>query len=761
MTRTSRLLRRLVVVGASTAVIGSGFITLAETAAFAAADNATAVTLSPHGASDTIGNCTPYTATVAPSGGIFDLQLAVSAPAGEIADYGVCDITNTFANASPTTYPNPIDPTTLTWTATSGAHNATNNNTDSDGDVWTGCTDTNSAGTSAEASTCDAQITVPGGQTKVSFGLFLDHYVNSSPFLTSTATLSEGIVAYDDINTNSIFEPAVDTQLDSTSETWSAATAQTLSCTPSSQSAQQGGTAHIGCTSSTAAGTTFTDYFGDRHVRFVVTNGPDKNLTNPCTFTPDFTKVTATNGETGSWDCAVTNGGTAGTDSITLYGDSNNNSVVDSGEPTTTASVLFAAPAPAGSTVTLTCSPNSTDAAPNTCVLPLTNKTATITATVKTGAGAPVSGALVDFSTGATGGNRTGGPDGDETMTAGSCTTGTDGTCTDTLTDASPDDPEPVRVTGSVPLAVGGPATDHADVIWQQPRAFEARFISVTPDTSSQPPTGGQVFVAKVTNRSGDPVAGICVGFKVAGAGSFASPNATNCGSYPEGTPTNQSADFSFATTCFTGGNGTCAVQLNSVSNSTGTSTVTGTILTSDDGPGARSGNFYNYDDNTGENRVAFECSLPAGFTYGAETISRTNYRDLPQSTDSNAPTSARQAQSGLAAGVCSDNGSVTWKTPTPTSHRVVVHLHLTCFSPKRHVVKCVGQLSRPISGVTVVFRNAKGHVVGRDVTNRAGKAVMKLRGLKSHRTHRYHAHAKRSARTFAADSNVAKVRVS
>jgi len=761
MTRTSRLLRRLVVVGASTAVIGAGVIPLAEGVANAAAgDTATAVTLSPHGASDTVGDCTPYTATVAPSGGIFDLQLSTSAPADEEVDYGFCDI----SNYSTTTYPNQVLPTPVLTSGNGTGGSGVFAGNDSNGNAVNACFDDNTGGTSANATTCDAQID-PGANTKVSFGLFLDRYKQSTD-QTAQATGTMGIVAYDDTHVNNVFEPATDTQLDSTSETWSANTASSVSCSPSSQTAQQSGNASLACTATTAAGTTYTDYFGgNREVTFVVTSGPDKNETLDCSFAPDYTKVTSTSGLAGGWTCTVSNtSNTAGTDAVTIYADNNVNNVLDSGEPSTTATVNFAAPAPAASTVTLTCSPNSTDTAPDTCVLPLTTKSATIKATVKTSAGAAVAGALVDFSMGNTGGNRVSiNPDGDETLDGGassSCTTGADGTCTTTLTDASPDDPEGVRETGSVPLAVGGPATDTSDVIWQQPRAFEARFISVTPDTSSQPPTGGQVFVAKVTNRSGDPVAGICVGFKVAGSGSFASPNSTACGSYPEGTPTNQSADFSFATTCFTGGNGVCAVQLNSVSNSTGTSTVTGTILTSNDGPGARSGNFFNYDDNTGENRAAFECSLPAGVTYGTETINRTNYRDLPASTDSNAPTSTRWTQTGLAAGVCSDNGAVTWRTST-TSHRVVVGLHLTCFSPRRHVVKCVAQLSRPISGVTVVFRNAHGTIVGRDVTNSSGKAVMKLRHLRSHRTHRYHAHARRSARTFAADSNTAKVTVS
>jgi len=367
-----------VVVGASTAVIGAGVIPLAEGVANAAAgDTATAVTMSPHGASDTVGDCTPYTATVAPSGGIFDVQLTASAPAGEFVSYGMCDI----SGYSTTTYPNQVDPTALTWAATSGTDNATDNANDSDGNPWSGCTVDNHLGTSAETGVCDVQID-PGANTKVSFGLFEDRYINTAPFLTSQATGSLGIVAYDDNHVNNVFEPSLDTQLDSTSETWSAATATAVSCSPSSQTVQQSGTAHIACGGTTAAGTTFTSYFGDRALTYVVTAGPEKNTSNDCVFTPDYTKVTGTNGEAGSWDCSLTNGGTAGTDSLTVYADNNDNNTLDSGEPTTSASVTFAAPAPAGATVTLTCSPNSSTTAPDTCVLPLTNKNATITATV-------------------------------------------------------------------------------------------------------------------------------------------------------------------------------------------------------------------------------------------------------------------------------------------------------------------------------------------------------------------------------------------
>jgi hypothetical protein len=93
-------------------------------------------------------------------------------------------------------------------------------------------------------------------------------------------------------------------------------------------------------------------------IRFVVVSGPDTGTNAPNA--ADGTCTPAGNATTVS--CTVTNGGTAGTDLVRVFADTNDNSVLDSGEPTSDATVVFYGPAAA-----VDLKPDSDSAAAGTC----------------------------------------------------------------------------------------------------------------------------------------------------------------------------------------------------------------------------------------------------------------------------------------------------------------------------------------------------------------------------------------------------------
>lgn len=87
---------------------------------------------------------------------------------------------------------------------------------------------------------------------------------------------------------------------------------------------------------------------------------------------------------------------------------------------------------------------------------------------------------------------------------------------------------------------------------------------------------------------------------------------------------------------------------------------------------------------------------------------------------------------------------------------RVAEHPTLKCFSPRKHVIRCVVQTDPRVKGAVVVFRNAKNnHFKGTDATNRHGRAHLVFKGLKSGKHHRYIAHVRHTATTRGADTNV------
>jgi len=386
--------------------------------------------------------------------------------------------------------------------------------------------------------------------------------------------------------------------------------------------------------------------------------------------------------------------------------------------PTTTATLTTSNQAPAGSIVNVDCGGTNTKrVSSNVCFEPTSARTETFKATVSGPANAqgvrsPVAGVVVSFATinspsNCNGTNPAGAgatpncPNpGTEKATIPDCTTGADGTCTSTMTiDAAPVDGDQFEVRATIQT---GPGT------------------GVPTPVSSNCCSSNQhdAYVIFTDRAIASAASNISLTAQSASQTTGHTDVVTAKLTDPFGNAANDQQQVTFTITgagTFQGGSTQQVVfadqngiaQATVVSGAAGTSHVTASL-----------------------NPIQSNCEQNADPSIGAK------------------------------AGNCSASTDIAW-TKSTTSHRVVVNLHLSCFSPKRHVVKCVGQLNRPISGVTVVFRNAAGTVVGRDVTNAAGKAVMKLRGLKSHKTHRYHAHAKKSAKTFGADSNVAKVRVS
>jgi hypothetical protein len=169
----------------------------------------------------------------------------------------------------------------------------------------------------------------------------------------------------------------------------------------------------------------------------------------------------------------------------------------------------------------------------------------------------------------------------------------------------------------------------------------------VQPKTGTQAPGGAQNFTATVTDRFGNPVQGVCVGWDLtSGPGHFANVVADCSYDYAQ-----YQSSTSYDTTCLTRTNGQCTVQIVTGPAEAGTTVVTASL-----DPAATGGYSYNY-----SNATHNECQAPAGQTYSSD------------GTGSGSSTTPATAP-GAPAGNCTDTGSVTWTTatasptPTPTS---------------------------------------------------------------------------------------------
>jgi hypothetical protein len=732
MTGTSRALRRLGVAGLSAVLMTTGMAAFAATAANAATVNsqATGVDLQPPSDTATVNTCNPFTATVTPSPGAgnnYTVTVTVSQQTTNVtgtlpanSTIGFCGV-NTFSPSAGT------NPQAAPGSATVGGTNETGTSTQSaaaappSGQATTTCT----GKTTGVVNTSPGTLTCTAVYTSDSNGVFTFGVISDT---AGSMTVTAGV----DKNGNGgvdTFEPQ-----DSSAKTWVANTPGTtnaaISCTPTSATNPAGSQHTLTCTVTTSSGTGVT---GLGNVKALIQSGPDASNT-PVNCTENTTGANSqATGNYGKYSCKWTNSGVTGTDQVVAWIDSNNNNVVDSGEPQQAGiSKTWVAAAPANASVVLTCSPNATNTAGTVCQDdPSQDKTATFTATVSnnnTSPASPAANAIVNFTLAENGGPAD--TTDTETLSASQCVTDASGKCSVVFTDSSPKNGESWTVTASVPRSNGqGPATASATKNFVSPATKDARNITVTPATATQPSGGSQDFLAKVTDRFGNPVPGVCVGFNESGPGHIVGGTGSTgiCPFVTTGT---------YALVCVTGSAGTCGITVVSQSTETGAETVSATIDASNY-PGGANGGFV-------------ECTAPAGVTFATGT---------PSSTVT-PPGGA--AAPGAAAGNCSANGTVTWKTstPPPPHGRQAVSIHLSCFSRHAHKVTCVAQLSKAIAGVTVIFRDAHGNKVGSDVTGSGGKARLHLRGLRRHSHHKYQAHAKRSSRTFSADSNFARVTV-
>jgi len=438
----------------------------------------------------------------------------------------------------------------------------------------------------------------------------------------------------------------------------------------------------------------------------------------------------ANSDSSGTATCRLQNGGTPGTDTIYVWVESNATVGPQPDELNQTISKTWVNAAPAGSQVSVTCSPNQTETtgtAPNqgaTCQDPLSDTAATFTATVINGVPAqPQAGVLVQWSISANNGGGAGEPvtpsNEAETLSASSCTTAANGTCSVTLNDPTPTEGEAIQVQASVARQAAGPSTATGTKVWHNPTVDEARNITVEPATQTATSGGAATLSATVTDRFKNPVSGVSVDWTESGPGAFRS------GSF-----------------CQTDADGQCSIEVSSLGTETGDETVTATI----DAPTA----------------ATDECNAPADKSQYDATGYNASAAAVSASAGSPNGSTFTNTATGAPAGNCTATGKVTWSNQAPPPHRrVAISLKLSCFSHAKHHVTCVAQ-TRPsaYAGVKVIFYNGKGKRVGTDFTGRAGKAKLHLGGFKSGSKHRFQAHAKRSARTHSADSKQVVVKV-
>jgi len=711
MTGTSRALRRLGVAGLSAVLMTTGMAAFAATAANAANVNgqATSVDLSPPTDSATVGTCNPFTATVSPSpgtGNSYTVTVKISQPANKGTDLapqsttiGFCDVSafspspGANASAPPGTVASGTGTTGGTFAVGSPSHAGNN------------CSGTSTTPASNPATlTCTAVYTTDANG-KVTFGVTSD--------TAGTMQVNAGV----DVNQNGgvdTFEPQ-----DTSTKTWVANVASAIDCTPKTATNAAGTSHTFTCTVTTSAGTPATG----QDVKRLVQSGPDASVVPAsCPENP------TTTGVYGSYSCTVNNGtnGT-GTDQIVAWVDVNHNNVVDTGEPQQTVSKTWVLPAPTGASVAVSCAKTvtTTGTAPNTsavCQDPTTDKDVKFTATVVSGTpSAPVSGVVVNWAI--TANNNIDNPNTDsETLSGTSCVTDGTGTCSVTLTDTVPTEGESITVTATLPRASGGSSTATGTKRWHNPKPNEARNITVTPDTASQTAGGAQSFKALVTDRFGNPDPNTVVDWTESGPGALRT-----------------------STTCTTAADGTCSVDVTSLSSERGTETVTGTISPSNTtAPGTS---------------TTQECQSAAGFS----TYDTGGTYNPTGGTGTNT-TGGNNTAPGTSAGNCADNGSVTWKagTPPPPNKRAIAAA-ISCSSPHKHVLKCRVAVAPKISGLTVVFkrRTASGvHVIGTGLTNSHGVAHLTKRGLKSHKIWRVFAHVRSTSTTRGATTGTVRTKI-
>ncbi|HWB66972.1 MAG TPA: hypothetical protein VG708_09115, partial [Mycobacteriales bacterium] len=321
--------------------------------------------------------------------------------------------------------------------------------------------------------------TISGGNETLRFVVTTNADASATSFgFTSSVAGTAAVSAYDNgvdsnVGPSGTFESAT--------QTFTAGGAGGVAVTPGSVTQVTGTQATYTVTVTNGSGQTLSG----QSVREDVTSGPDMTPSNV------VPSVCGTTNGSGVATCTLTNGGTAGTDQITFYVESNGTPGPQSGEAQGTATAIFQA-APTFTGITLKCStPGGT--ASNACTVPLSQHSVTFTANVVNGT-APVQGAPVTFTV-------TGGPPASVSPTTGSATTDASGNATFTVTDSSPTAGEVLHV--SAAIGASAPATATATFANPAPTT-----MTVTPTTESVTEGGSPSFAVKVTDQFGNGIAG-------------------------------------------------------------------------------------------------------------------------------------------------------------------------------------------------------------------------------------------------------------
>lgn len=655
----------------------------------------TGVAISPSSDSASTGVCNPYTITLTTSAQGQSVTAQISQTTSDVQNdlvIGFCspaggqDSSTVGAQASPDT---------------SGPRNGSTTTTAPGSET---CTSPKpAAGATSNTASCEAPFLDSNNDKTIVIGV------------TSNQPGSMEVHAFADKNGNGAAdttEPEV-----TATKTWIAvnptATNNKIDCTPSSATNPAGTTHRFTCTVTDPPGNPVPG----ADVHFVVTSGPDNTKTGSCGKTGD-----GSTGSTppGTANCSYTNNGQTGHDVITAWVETNGTAGAQNGEPSTIITKDWVAPAPNGSTLTLSCSPNQTTAGGTdpTCQEPTTQNNVTITATVQNGTPpAAVPNVIVIFDqpvdTSPAGKSDTGDQ---ETVAPTQCTTDNTGKCSVTFTDSKPSDGESFTVKGHLARQGQADATATATVLYHNPTKAEARNITVAPSQTVQTSGGVQQFTATVRDRFGNLVPGVLVSWTESGPGTFRSGNTT--------------------ASCTTDSTGKCSVEVTTLASEKGTETVTGTIDPSNyPSPGPASNNN--------------ECSAPAGKTY----VSPAN-----SSSPGDAP--------GAPAGNCSNAGTVNWGQTAPPPSVTRERPVLSCSSPRRHVLKCRVVSSPRLAGVEVRFRKVHkdgtlGKLLAVRTTNSNGVAHFRKRHLTSGRVWRVIAHVAGQGNVRGGYSNVAKARIS
>jgi len=705
MTGTSKALKRLGVAGLSTVLMTTGLAAFAATAANAAA--ATSVTLSPDADQAATGECNPFTATVN-AGSTITVNIQEAVP------------TNTAAAGTAIGFCNPTTSAEGNPTAATAGPGTAGSNTTAAGTAAPPATAANSCHNTAATTTTASNVSCNSTFTDV--GAPADGKIIFGVASNTAGTMT--VNAFGDTNANGAQD--VNESGDQSTKTWVAnnpnSNTNTVSCTPTSQANPTGSTANFTCTVKDSAG----NGLAGQTVHFGVSSGPQAGAPSNATCGPTESGAGGTTvGKTPT--CSYSNTtNTPGHDVINVWLDTNGTPGQQAGEPSTTITNDWVTASPTTSQLTVTCSPNPTGHFTDSvtddsteCQDPLTQKTSTLTATVVNGTpAAPVSGVLVQwniiFNSTPVGDTDT------ETLSANSCLTDSSGKCSVTLTNNVPTENEDIDVEATLPRQGAGSLFAEGETYWTAPVKTDARNISVAPKTSSQTSGGSQTLEATVIDRFNNPVPGVLVDWTESGPGAFRNQN-----------------------TCRTDANGKCSVEVASLQPESGDETVTATI----DAPDS-----YGFG-----NRL--ECESAAGFS----TTDKFDNYNPNGGSGTNAKGGNNPALTAPNAGNCSDNATVSWSGTAPPPHKTKISASITCFSPKRHVLKCKVVESPAKAGLLVRFKRvtASGkHSIGTDFTNSNGVAKLKLRHLKSHKVWRVMAHVYATSTTTGANTNTDGTRI-